>query len=179
MSFEKDAAARTLSALPCPLNHLQAMSAVARSSSSVTKWRHPRRNCSLLAVGLALGLASTRIEPHVALKSIAGFRHFVAPTSRLVHPSLRAVTRLFSVSSASSSIFDTSSFSSFNLANLTPPQPPPVWGHTPEDVIKLTKEAIDKDREVQDRVARLPASECNFDTVSPSPPFLTRLFIVA
>lgn len=52
------------------------------------------------------------------------------------------------------------------MANLKPPQPPPAWGHTPEDVIKLTKEAIDKDRDVQDRVAKLPTSECNFDTVS-------------
>jgi hypothetical protein len=52
------------------------------------------------------------------------------------------------------------------MANLTPPQPPPVWTHTPEDVLNLTKEAIKKDREVQDKVAKLPASECNFDTVS-------------
>jgi hypothetical protein len=36
----------------------------------------------------------------------------------------------------------------------------------PEDVLNLTKEAIKKDREVQDKVAELPASECNFDTVS-------------
>ncbi|KAH9080477.1 Metalloprotease [Lactarius deliciosus] len=52
------------------------------------------------------------------------------------------------------------------MVNLTPPQPPPVWTHTPEEVIKLTKEAIDKDREVQDQVAKLPASECNFDTLA-------------
>jgi len=52
------------------------------------------------------------------------------------------------------------------MANLTPPQPPPVWTHTPEEVLTLTKEAIKKDREVQDQVAKLPASECNFDTVS-------------
>jgi metallopeptidase MepB len=65
-----------------------------------------------------------------------------------------------------SGIFDTSSLSSSNMANLTPPQPPPLWTHTPEDVLRLTKEAIDKDREVQDRVAKLPVSECNFDTVS-------------
>ncbi|KAH9002641.1 Metalloprotease [Lactarius hatsudake] len=51
------------------------------------------------------------------------------------------------------------------MANLTPPQPPPLWTHTPEEVIKLTKEAIDNDRKVQDQVAKLPASECNFDTV--------------
>lgn len=138
------------------------MYAVARSSSIVTKWRQPRRSCSLLVVGLALGLATTRLEP---MRSIAGFRHFIAPP-RFVHPSLKTVTRLFSVSSASSGIFDTSSFSSSNMVNLKPPQPAPAWGHTPEDVIKLTKEAIDKDRDVQDRVAKLPASECNFDTVS-------------
>jgi hypothetical protein len=153
------------------------MYAVARStSSSVTKWRQPRRSCGLLAVGLALGLATTRLEPQGTIRSIAGFRHFIAPTPRFVHPSLRAVTRLFSVSSTLSGIFDTSSFSSTNMANLTPPQPAPTWGHTPEDVIKLTKEAIDKDRDVQDRVAKLPPSECNFDTVSPSTTLLTCLF---
>ena len=55
------------------------------------------------------------------------------------------------------------------MANLTPPQPPPVWTHTPKDVIYLTEEAIRKDREVQDKIAKLPVSECNFDTVSTTP----------
>ncbi|KAH9986700.1 Metalloprotease [Russula vinacea] len=45
------------------------------------------------------------------------------------------------------------------MANLTPP-------NLPRDVLNLTKEAIKKDREVQDKVAKLPASECNFDTVA-------------
>jgi hypothetical protein len=36
----------------------------------------------------------------------------------------------------------------------------------------LTKEAIRKDREVQDKVAKLPASECNFDTVSTTPVYV-------
>ena len=56
------------------------------------------------------------------------------------------------------------------MANLTPPQPPPVWTHTPEDVLKSTKEAIQKDREVQDKVANLPPSECNFESVSSTTP---------
>ena len=60
------------------------------------------------------------------------------------------------------------------MANLTPPQPPPVWTHTPKDVLDLTKEAIKKDREVQDKIAKLPASECNFDTVS-----ATLIYVVA
>ncbi|KAF8476544.1 hypothetical protein DFH94DRAFT_683523 [Russula ochroleuca] len=37
------------------------------------------------------------------------------------------------------------------------PKPSPVW-------LNLIKAAIKKDREVQDNVAELPASECNFDT---------------
>jgi metallopeptidase MepB len=41
--------------------------------------------------------------------------------------------------------------------------------HTPDEVLTLTKQAIKKDREVQDQVAKLPASECNFDTVSTTP----------
>jgi hypothetical protein len=83
---------------------------------------------------------------------------------------LRTAIRFFSTTPLLSSIFDTSSFfSSDDMTNLTPPQPPPVWTHTPEQVVTLTKEAINKDREVQDRVAKLQASECNFDTVSTMP----------
>jgi hypothetical protein len=54
--------------------------------------------------------------------------------------------------------------------DLIPPQPPPVWTHTPEDVLRLTKEAIEKDQGVRNQVATLPASECNFNTVSTRPP---------
>ncbi|KAI0004463.1 Metalloprotease [Russula compacta] len=52
------------------------------------------------------------------------------------------------------------------MANLTPPQPPPLWTHTPEDVVRLTEEAIKKDRKAQDQIANLPLSECNFDTLA-------------
>jgi metallopeptidase MepB len=62
------------------------------------------------------------------------------------------------------------------MANLTPPQPPPVWTHTPKDVLDLTKEAIKKDREVQDKIAKLPASECNFETVSATPTYEAATF---
>jgi hypothetical protein len=127
--------------------------------------RQPRRiaalsvGCGLLAVGLA-----TRWEARAALRSIAVSRQYIFGVTNKAYsvPLWRTSIRF---SSSLSSIFALSSLSSSNMANLTPPQPPPVWTHTPEDVLHLTKEAIEKDREVQDRIGKLPASECNFETV--------------
>jgi len=137
--------------------------------------RQPRRiaalsvGCGILAVGLA-----TRWETRAAFRSLAATasRHNIL--GRITHtsysvPVLRTAIRFFSTTPLLSGVFDTLSFSSSNMANLTPPQPPPVWTHTPEQVVTLTKEAIKKDREVEDRVAKLLASECNFDTVSATP----------
>jgi hypothetical protein len=135
--------------------------------------RQPRRiaalsvGCGLLAVGLA-----TRWEARAAFRSIAAGRQTVFGVTQSTAysvPFWRTATRF---SSSLSSIFASSPLSSSNMANLTPPQPPPVWTHTPKDVLSLTKEAIRKDREVQDKVAKLPASECNFDTVSTTPVYV-------
>ncbi len=131
--------------------------------------RQPRRiaafsvGCGLLAVGLA-----TRWEARAALRSIAGSRQYIFGFTNAAYsaPVWRTATRF---SSSLSSIFASSSLSSSNMSNLTPPQPPPVWTHTSKDVLDLTKEAIRKDREVQDNIAKLPDSECNFDTVSATP----------
>ena len=137
--------------------------------------RQPRRiaalsvGCGILAVGLA-----TRWETRAAFRSVAATASRHSVLGRVTHapysvPVLRTAIRFFSTTPLLSSIFDTSSFFSSDMANLTPPQPPPMWTHTPEQVVTLTKEAINKDREVQDRVAKLHASECNFDTVSTTP----------
>ncbi|EIM81645.1 metallopeptidase MepB [Stereum hirsutum FP-91666 SS1] len=48
---------------------------------------------------------------------------------------------------------------------LTPPQSAPKWNHSAEDILKLTKEAIQKDREFMDRIGKLPKDQCNFETV--------------
>jgi hypothetical protein len=141
--------------------------------------RQPRQvaalsvGCGLLAVSLA---TRSGWETRTALRSITttSRQNILGLCARVTHtsysvPVLRTSIRFFSTSSPLSSIFDTSLFFSSNMANLTPPQPPPVWTHTPEEVLTLTKEAIKKDREVQDQVAKLPASECNFDTVSTTP----------
>ena len=48
----------------------------------------------------------------------------------------------------------------------TPPQPPPLWNHTAEDILKLTKEAIEYNRAVQDKVGSLDPKDCTFESVS-------------
>ena len=122
--------------------------------------------CGLLAVSL-----SARWGPRAAFGSIARYGVRVTPTYCPI-PGCRTAIRFFSGTSTLSGIFDTSSLFTSNMVNLTPPQPPPKWTHTPEDVLRLTKEAIERDREVQDQVAKLPVPECNFDTVSTTPTWL-------
>ncbi|EMD39827.1 hypothetical protein CERSUDRAFT_81164 [Gelatoporia subvermispora B] len=51
------------------------------------------------------------------------------------------------------------------MASLTPPQSAPVWTHSAEDVLRLTKEAIAEERELQDKVAALKPEECSFESV--------------
>ena len=50
--------------------------------------------------------------------------------------------------------------------SLTPPQPPPQWDHSADDILKLTEEAIEHDRTVQDEVGGLDPKECSFHSVS-------------
>lgn len=58
-------------------------------------------------------------------------------------------------------------FTSTNyMTSLIPPQPAPIWTHSADDVMRLTKEAIAEDREVQNKVAALPPQDCNFASVS-------------
>lgn len=51
------------------------------------------------------------------------------------------------------------------MASLNPPQAAPKWTHTPEEVLKLTKDAIAEFRALEDSVAALKPEECNFDSV--------------
>ena len=47
-----------------------------------------------------------------------------------------------------------------------PPQTQPLWNHNAEDILKLTKEAIEYDRAVQDKVGDLDTKDCTFESVS-------------
>ena len=49
--------------------------------------------------------------------------------------------------------------------SLIPPQSPPRWNHSADEILKLTKEAIEHDRTIQDKVGRLDSKDCTFDSV--------------
>jgi Zn-dependent oligopeptidase len=51
------------------------------------------------------------------------------------------------------------------MASLTPPQAPPKWNHTPEEVLSFTKQALAQNKAISDKIAALPEVECNFETV--------------
>jgi len=60
------------------------------------------------------------------------------------------------------------------MSNLTPPQAPAIWTHTPEQVTTLTNELIAKDRALWDKVGSLPPEECTFESVCPLSVFLCK-----
>ncbi|KAJ7175804.1 metallopeptidase MepB [Mycena filopes] len=49
--------------------------------------------------------------------------------------------------------------------SITPPQPPPDWSHSADDILSLTKQAIAAHRAVEDKVGALKPSECTFESV--------------
>ncbi|KAI0050407.1 metallopeptidase MepB [Auriscalpium vulgare] len=51
------------------------------------------------------------------------------------------------------------------MASLTPPQPAPSWSHSAKEILDLTKEAIEKERTLQDKIAALPDEEATFESV--------------
>lgn len=51
------------------------------------------------------------------------------------------------------------------MTNLTPPQAPATWTHTPEQLTKLIDETIAKDRALWDKIGSLPPEECTFESV--------------
>lgn len=51
------------------------------------------------------------------------------------------------------------------MASLTPPQQPISWTHTPTEVVSITKDLIEKNRKLLDKIAALPHKDCNFESV--------------
>lgn len=49
--------------------------------------------------------------------------------------------------------------------SLKAPQDAPLWNHTADDILALTKKAIASDQQALDAVGNLPHNECNFETV--------------
>ena len=57
-------------------------------------------------------------------------------------------------------------FSSSSMSSITPLQAPPTWSHTPEELLELTKQALDRVKRIYDEVSALDAKDCNFESVS-------------
>lgn len=88
-------------------------------------------------------------------------RHMITPPPGAVsflHRSHSSIAALFS---SVTSIHDPA------MASLTPPQPTPKWTHTAQEILDLTKAAIAKHKQVEDKIAALSPSDCNFESVRP------------
>lgn len=119
-----------------------------------------RRQRSLLAISsigaltATLGAVNWRSITH-GHGQHATYRVLVTP-STIFRRSLHSAQGLFSALNFNAS--DT-------MASLTPPQAAPTWTHSAEDVMKLTKEAIEEDRKVQNKVAAIAPKDCGFASV--------------
>ncbi|PIL22512.1 hypothetical protein GSI_15201 [Ganoderma sinense ZZ0214-1] len=51
------------------------------------------------------------------------------------------------------------------MTSLKPPQAAPKWTHTPEEVLKLTKEAIEEEGNRLDEIGGLRSEDCTFESV--------------
>lgn len=127
------------------------------------------------SAALAVAAFATYHGSHAPLLTAGPKAHWtsIAGYSRVVTPALtRAFSSSYSLLSSFPSntlTFSTRSDPSMADLKLTPPQSAPKWNHSAEDILKLTKEAIEKDREVLDRIGKLPKDQCNFETVSHLP----------
>ena len=117
-----------------------------------------------------------QVDIDSALKYPTSIKSSSSSTQSIVHASLSRpsaqlsrlqTSRSFSNSSRPKASFTFSLLDSDpTMASLTPPQAPPRWNHSPEDVLSITKQALAQNKAVSDTVAALPEAECNFETVS-------------
>ena len=135
--------------------------------------RHHRQIVGALAFGIAAvswrSISSSELACRGDIRGRAAtFQRATAPSHHLAY-SLRSLRcRTFAtVAGASSSLSSFWSAISTQHApmGLTPPQQPPSWDHSPEDVTRLTKEFIETNRAVQDKVGALKPEECSFESV--------------
>ncbi len=107
-----------------------------------------------LAVGLA-ALSARSILGHVACGDIRMRYH-----GRPIYSAIRSFTslpqKLFSFSPLSSST---------STMTLKPPQAALKWNHTAEEILKLTKHAIEEYRKILDNVGSFDPKDCTFESV--------------
>ncbi|KII91031.1 hypothetical protein PLICRDRAFT_39628 [Plicaturopsis crispa FD-325 SS-3] len=116
-----------------------------------------RRTLLKWGSALTVGLAAVGCQRSMNGYAIRGTRDF---HRHAVFPEAKGP--LHRLSSSFSTLFASTNTP---MASLTPPQAAPSWTHSPEDVLKLTKEAIESEKQLQDKVATLAPEECNFESV--------------
>lgn len=52
-----------------------------------------------------------------------------------------------------------------SMASLVPPQDPPTWQHSVEDIERLTTEVLAKNQKISNDIVHLPADKLDFDSV--------------
>ena len=117
------------------------------------------RHRPMLALGAGVGVLTA-----ARLSLIPG----VAMRLGQVTPSMRLNGNLshYRSQSSLSGLFPLSPADSI-MTSLKPPQAAPKWTHTPEEVLKLTKEAIEEERTRLDEIGGLRSEDCTFESVRP------------
>ncbi|KAF7365271.1 Metallopeptidase MepB [Mycena venus] len=119
------------------------------------KW--PRRNTLQWGGVLVVGVAA------IGLRSITGtgirFSLVTPYDTSIVRPNLKAA-----FSRRYSSLFSSITTASTSMP-ITPPQLPPEWTHSSADVTRLTKDAINNHRSVEDKIGALQPSDCTYESV--------------
>ncbi|KAF9481172.1 metallopeptidase MepB [Pholiota conissans] len=126
-----------------------------------TQWL-PRVTGRKTALGwggaLAVGLAAVSVRSISSHVSTGDIRYRYG-----VHARYRAALR--SISTTASNLFFSAASNPSTMA-ITPPQPPPTWEHSAEDITKLTKQCIEQYRKVMDKVGALEPKDSTFESVS-------------
>ncbi|KAF5338907.1 hypothetical protein D9611_008754 [Ephemerocybe angulata] len=132
-----------------------ALRAARGGLASITRPRTALKWAGAVAVGL-VALRGSSVRPAGVSKACSDMF-----SAGKVRSSAFAARRFLSTNSLFSAL---SSSSQFDMS-LTPPQAAPVWNHSAEDILRLTKEAIEHDRAVQDKVGALDAKDAGFESV--------------
>ncbi|KAK0244414.1 metallopeptidase MepB [Armillaria nabsnona] len=114
-----------------------------------------------------LGQCSRLLRPPLYSKRTLGWGGalavgLVATSYRSGAGDFRRVTHKTLFRLYSTSLFSTPFTSPMSL---TPPQAPPSWDHTPEQILSITKDAIEKDRAAMDKVGSLAAKDADFKSL--------------
>ena len=136
------------------------------SSLLLSTMLKPRATCSVAVSALRRRAVLGRgggTGVFLGLRSGAAMRQFqVTPSSNAVlntlshYRSQSTLSGLFSLPTANSI-----------MASLNPPQAPPRWSHTPDEVLSLTKQVIADERARLDKIGALKPEECIFGSVRP------------